>query len=50
MKDAHSAELNEISCIRILGFLFFELWLIVFTIHDNTPGVPPTKNKKNVHK
>ena len=43
MKDAHSAESNEKSIFR---FLFFELWLIVFTIHGDTPGfssVSPTQ-------
>ena len=40
MKDAHSAESNEKSYFR---FLFFQLWLIVFTINGDTPGVPPTK-------
>ena len=29
MKDAHSAESNEKSIFR---FLFFELWLILFTV------------------
>ena len=45
MKDAHSAELNEKSIFR---FLFFELWLIVFTIYGDTPGfssVSPTEQK-----
>ena len=43
VKDAHSAESNEKSIFR---FLFFELWLIVFTIHGDTPGfssVSPTQ-------
>ena len=45
MKDAHSAESNENSMFR---FLFFELWLIVFTIYGGTPGissVSPIKKK-----
>ena len=45
MKDAHSAESNEKSIFR---FLFFELWLIVFTIYGESPGcscVSPTKKK-----
>ena len=35
MKDAHSAGPNE---KLIFQFLFFELWLIVFTIYGDTPG------------
>ena len=31
MKEAHSAESNEKSIFRFLQFLFFQLWLIVFT-------------------
>ena len=46
MKDAHSAESNEKSYIRFFWFLVFELWLIEFTIYDDTLGVPPTKTKK----
>ena len=42
MKDGLSAESNEKSYFI---FLFFELWVIVFTIYGNTPGVPPTKKK-----
>ena len=45
MKDAHSAESNE-NCI--FRFLFFKIWLIVFTIYGDTPGfssVSPTKKK-----
>ena len=38
MKDAYSAESNEKS---ISKFLVFELWLIVFTIYGDTPGVNP---------
>ena len=43
MKDAHSAEANEKSYFSFVLFLFFELWLIVFTIYGDTPSVPPTK-------
>ena len=41
-KDAHCAEPNENS---IFQFVFFELWLIVFTIYQcyNLPNVSPTK-------
>ena len=42
MKDAHCAEPSEKS---IFLFLFFELWLIVFTIYGDTPDMPPTKKK-----
>ena len=42
MMDAECAETNEKSNFR---FLFFELWLIAFTIYGDTPGVPPTKKK-----
>ena len=35
MKDAHSAESNEKSFFRCLQFLFFELWLHVFTIYPD---------------
>ena len=45
MKDALSAESNEKSYIRFFRFLDFELWLIVFTIYGDAPGVPPTKIK-----
>ena len=41
MKDVHSAESNEKSYFR---FLFFELWLIVFTIYGDT-SAPPTKKQ-----
>ena len=34
MKDAHSAQSNEKSIFRFLQFIFFELWLIVFTIYQ----------------
>ena len=34
MKEAHSAESNQ-KCI--FQILYFELWLIVFTIHKNLP-------------
>ena len=42
MKDAHSSEFDEKSYFRSFRFLVFELWLIVFAIYDDTPGVPPT--------
>ena len=42
MKETHSAESNEKSCIR---FLYFELWLIVFTIYGGTTSVSLTKKK-----
>ena len=45
MKDARSAESNEKSYFRFFRFLFFELWLIVFTIYGDTQSVPPTKKK-----
>ena len=50
MKDAHSAESNEKSYFRYFRFLFFQLWLIVFTINGDTPGVPPTKIETVVQK
>ena len=54
MKYGHSAESNEKSCIRFFRFLFFELWLIVFTIYDDAPGVssvtPTQKNRSKVAK
>ena len=31
MKDSHGAEANEKSILR---FLFFDLWLIVFTVYQ----------------
>ena len=45
MKDAHSVESIEKLYIRFFRFSFFKLWLIAFTIYDDTPGVPPTKIK-----
>ena len=39
MKDVHNAESNEKSIFRFLKFLFFELWLSVFTIYGDTPSV-----------
>ena len=42
MIDAHSAESNGKS---IFLFLFFELWLIVYTIYGDTPSLAPTKKK-----
>ena len=42
MKDAHSAELNEKSFFL---FLFFWLWLIVFTIYGEKSSLSPTKKK-----
>ena len=43
MKDAHNAESDEKACFR---FVVYELWVTVFTIHGDTPGMPPVK--KNV--
>ena len=43
MKNAHSTEPNENSCIRVF---VSELGLITFAIYDDTPGV--SANKKNV--
>ena len=34
MIDAHSAESNEKYNFRFIRFLFYELWLIVFTIYQ----------------
>ena len=45
MKDANSAELNEKKYFRFFQFLFFDLWLAVFKIYGDTPGVPPTRKK-----
>ena len=45
MKDLECAETNEKS---IFQFLFFELWLIVFTIYGDIMGflsMSPTKKK-----
>ena len=39
MKDAHSAESHEKSILR---FLFFELWLIVYTIVYTIYGDHPS--------
>ena len=39
MIDAHSAESNEKSILRFFWFLFFELWLIVFTIYRWHTGI-----------
>ena len=44
-KDAHNAESNEKWYFRFFRFLFFELWLIVFTISCDTPCVSPAKKK-----
>ena len=44
MKDVHSAESNEKYIFR---YLFFELWLIVFTIYGSPrfSSVSPTEKK-----
>ena len=45
MIDEHIAESNEKLIYRFFLFLFFELWLIVFTIYGDTPefsSVSPT--------
>ena len=42
MKEVYSIESKE---KKIFQYLFFELWLIVFTIYSHIPGVPPTKKK-----
>ena len=42
MKNAHNTKSNEKSYVR---FLFCELYLILFTIYGDRPGVPPTKKK-----
>ena len=34
MKDTHSIESNEKSIFQFLQFLFFELWLLIFTIYQ----------------
>ena len=44
IKNAHSAESNEKLFFGYCWF-FFYLWLIVFTIYGDKPGVPPTKKK-----
>ena len=36
MIDAHNAESNEKINVR---FSSFDLWLIIYTIYDNTPSV-----------
>ena len=46
MKDAHNSESIEKPHFRFFRYLFFELWLIVFTIYGNTSSLPPTKNIK----
>ena len=42
MIDVHSAESNEKLYFRFFIFLFFVLWLIAFTIYDDTSGALPT--------
>ena len=43
IKNAHIAESNEKSYFRFFRFIFFELWLITFTIYGDTPVTVFTK-------
>ena len=45
MEDLELVISKEKSNLRFFRFLFFEIWLITFTIYGDTPGVPPTKKK-----
>ena len=48
MKDAHSAESNENAFFRLIRFLFFELWLILFTIYGDTCNFKYVIDQKKV--
>ena len=45
IKDEECVESNGKLYFRFFRFSVFELWLIAFIIHGNTPGVPLTKKK-----